>query len=36
MNGPDFVPNGIIIHMLLVMEFCKGTHQKVYLSVQRV
>ena len=33
LNVPNFMRNGIIISMLLVMAFFKVTYQKVYLSV---
>ena len=36
LNGPNFMWNGIIITMLLVMTFFKVIHQMVYLSVNKV
>ena len=36
LNWPNFIWTGIIIPMLLVMAFFKVTHQKVYLSVNKV
>ena len=35
LNGPNFMRNGIIIPMLLVMAFLKVIHQKVSFSVNK-
>ena len=36
LNGSNFMRNGIIIPMLLLMAVFKVTHQKIYFSVNNV
>ena len=36
LNGTNVMWNGIIVPMLLVMAFLKITHQKTYLSINKV
>ena len=36
LSGPNFMRNGIIIPMLLIMGFFKVTHLKLYLSAHKV